>query len=348
MKEIFSIVFVLVGALIGAGFASGQEIYSFFYCYGIYGILGIIITCLLIGFLLYKVLKIVYINEIDTYEEFLKLFIKNKKMIKGINFVLNILLIVSFYIMIAGFGAYFEQEIGIHKLIGSLTLVGLCFFVFLTNVKGVLKVSEYIVPFLILAIFVIGIKSIVNGINMGEFFNIPRIKNRWILSAIIYCSYNLILLIPVSISLRKHISKEDNIKYIAIFTNIVIMTLAIMIYIVLTKADIDIAALELPAVYIIRKFFTSFKTIYAFVILSSIFTTAISIGIGFLKNVSTNKKSYTQFLLFLCISSLLISNLGFSKLVNFSYPIFGYIGIAQIFAIFTVKLNKKYCKNKRL
>ena len=30
MREIFTIVLVIIGALIGAGFASGQEIYSFF------------------------------------------------------------------------------------------------------------------------------------------------------------------------------------------------------------------------------------------------------------------------------------------------------------------------------
>ena len=31
MKEVFTITLVIIGALIGAGFASGQEIYSFFY-----------------------------------------------------------------------------------------------------------------------------------------------------------------------------------------------------------------------------------------------------------------------------------------------------------------------------
>ena len=348
MKEIFSIVFVLVGALIGAGFASGQEIYSFFYCYGINGLFGIILTCLLISFLIYKVSKIVFINEIDTYEEFLGVFIKNSQIIKFINLILNILLIASFYIMIAGFGAYFEQEIGINKLIGSLTLVILCFLVFLTNVKGVLKASEYIVPFLIVCVIIIGIMNISSGTSIEKLINIPKIKNGWVLSAIIYCSYNLILLIPVIISLRKHVSKEENIKYIAILTNVIIMLLSMAIYMLLTKSDIDISTLELPAVYIIRKSFIQFKNIYAFVILSSIFTTAISIGIGFLQNVSKNKKSYSQFLFFLCISSLLISNFGFSKIVNFSYPIFGYIGIVQILAIFRLKLNKKYCKNKLL
>ena len=56
MKEIFTITLVIIGALIGAGFASGQEIYSFFYSYGIMGIIGIIVTCILISLIIYKTL----------------------------------------------------------------------------------------------------------------------------------------------------------------------------------------------------------------------------------------------------------------------------------------------------
>jgi uncharacterized membrane protein YkvI len=101
----------------------------------------------------------------------------------------------------------------------------------------------------------------------------------------------------------------------------------------------------MPIVYIIRVFFTNYKTIYAFIILASIFTTAISIGIGFLQNISKNKKSYTQFVIFMCITSLIISNFGFSKLVNFIYPLFGYLGIIQIILIIR---KKTYCKKRVL
>ena len=151
----------------------------------------------------------------------------------------------------------------------------------------------------------------------------------------------MILLIPVLISLRKQITKTSNIKYIAIISGILMITISVMIFMLLTKVDVDISTLEMPIVYVIRTFFTKFKSIYAFIILSSIFTTAISIGIGFLQNVSKSKKSYAQFVAFMCITSLLVSNLGFSKLVNLVYPIFGYIGIAQI--IFIIK-QKTYCK----
>lgn len=40
MKEVIVLTLFIIGALVGAGFASGQEMYSFFYAYGIYGIIG--------------------------------------------------------------------------------------------------------------------------------------------------------------------------------------------------------------------------------------------------------------------------------------------------------------------
>lgn len=334
MREVFTIVLVIIGALIGAGFASGQEIYSFFYSYGVIGLIGIFITCGLISLTLYKSLKIIYKNKIDNYDQFLRIFIKNEKITKLINNIINILLLVTFYIMIAGFGAYFEQEIGINRIIGSAILAILSALVFFTSVKGVLKVSEYIVPILIIFIIIIG------GINLLKInpeVEIPVMKKGWLLSSITYCSYNMILLIPVIISIRKQITKQSNIKYIAIIAGILMIIMSIMVYMLLIKSDVDVSLLEMPIVYVIRTFFTDFKIIYAFIILSSIFTTAISIGMGFLQNVSENRKSYTQFVLFMCITSLIISNFGFSKLVNFIYPLFGYMGIVQIFFL----INKK-------
>ena len=35
IKNVFSITFVIIGTIIGAGFASGQEIYTFFNKYGL-------------------------------------------------------------------------------------------------------------------------------------------------------------------------------------------------------------------------------------------------------------------------------------------------------------------------
>jgi len=334
MREIFSIVLLIIGALIGAGFASGQEIYSFFYSYGIIGLIGIVITCILISITIYKSFKIILKNKINNYDEFLKVFIKNEKVTKVINMILNILLLVTFYIMIAGFGAYFEQEMGINKLIGSSILAIMSAIVFFTSVKGVLKVSEYIVPILILSITIIGTENLI-ALNSGV--QMPIIKKGWLLSSILYCSYNMILIIPTLISIRRQITKKSNIKYIVIIAGILMITMSIILFMLLIKCNVDVSTLEMPIVYIVRTFFGKFKMLYAFIILASIFTTAISIGIGFLQNICSNKKCYPQFVLFMCITSLLVSNFGFSNLVNFIYPLFGYIGILQLLLIIKQK-----------
>ena len=155
MIEVISITLVIIGALIGAGFASGQEIFSFFYIYGKNGIYGILIMSILIGIFIYKSLKIIYQKQVYNYNDFLNLFIKNTKIRNVILWIVNVLLLVSFYIMVAGFGAYFEQEIGINRIIGSIVLNLLCVIVFFSNIKGVLKASNLIVPFLIFFIFFI-------------------------------------------------------------------------------------------------------------------------------------------------------------------------------------------------
>ena len=68
--------------------------------------------------------------------------------------------------------------------------------------------------------------------------------------------------------------------------------LSIMIFLLLLNENITcLIKQEMPAVYVISKNFSQYRNLYAFIILASIFTTAISVGIGFLKNVSKNKKS---------------------------------------------------------
>lgn len=91
----------------------------------------------------------------------------------------------------------------------------------------------------------------------------------------------------------------------------------------------------MPAVYAINNIWPSIKNIYGIIILISIFTTAISLGISFLKNVSINKKSYNVIAILICASGIIFSRFGFSNLVNLMYPILGVLGLVQIVLIIT-------------
>lgn len=342
MKNILKVVFVIIGTLIGAGFASGQEMYLFFFSYGIKGLIGILISSILMGIVIYQTLKLLNKYEINTYKDFLDLLIttkrksdKSKLNIKDIvNYIVNIFILITFFIMIAGFGAYFEQEFGINSIIGSMLLAFLTFTVFLTSVKGVVKANEILVPILILFLIIIGFISLrdINIPKLGNYI-VTTNQSSFILSAVLYCSYNNILLIPVLITLKDYLKSKKQIFFISFISTVIIIVLSVVVFLLLVKVDVDISKLEMPAVYVVSNTFKILRFVYGFIILGSIFTTSISLGASFLQNVSKNKKSYTQIAAIMCITAILISKIGFSNLINFLYPVFGYLGLLQIWKI---------------
>lgn len=341
MKNVLKVVFVIIGTLIGAGFASGQEVYLFFFSYGMKGLIGILISSIIIGVVIYSTFNILNKYKINTYKDFLNILIpKNTKLKIIANFIINIFILITFFIMIAGFGAYFEQEIGINRLVGSLILAIITFIVFMTSIKGVVKVNELIVPILIGFIFIIGIISIkdIHILNLENYVIRTNYTN-FALSAVLYSSYNSILLIPVLITLNNYVKNKKQIFYISFISAIVTMLLSVIIFLLLVRVDVDISKLEMPVVYVVSNMFKMLRYIYGVIILGSIFTTAISLGVSFLQNTAKNKKGYTQISIIMCITSVIISKFGFSNLVSLLYPIFGYLGLIQILRL-CIELRK--------
>lgn len=343
MKNILKVVFVIIGTMIGAGFASGQEMYLFFFSYGMEGLVGILISSLIIGFVIYQTFQLVNKYGVNTYKDFLDILIrKNSKSKAIINTIINIFILITFFIMIAGFGAYFEQEMGINSLVGSSLLAIATFIIFMTSVKGVVKANELLVPILIGFLVVIGMINLkdIHLLELGNYV-IKSNSSSFILSSILYSSYNSILLIPVLLTLKSYIQDKRQILGIASISTIVIIVLSIIIFLLLVRVDTDITKLEMPAVYVVTNMFKILRFAYGFIILGSIFTTAISLGTSFLQNTAKNKKSYTQIAVIMCITSVIISKIGFSNLVSLLYPIFGYLGLLQILKLMVTKVRTR-------
>ena len=91
--------------------------------------------------------------------------------------------------------------------------------------------------------------------------------------------------------------------------------------------------MDMPIAYIIKIFEKNYNLFYGIVIIISIVTSIISAAYSFLKNCSKDKVKYNRNLKIICFSSIFASNIGFSKLINILYPIFGLFGIIQIYFI---------------
>jgi len=116
----FQAIWVIIGSLIGAGFASGKEIYYFFFQYGEMGAVGILVAAFLFGYMIWKTFCILdWKQEVSNYREFLEEIIGKPRGMCVVHRMINLFMLMEFYIMIAGFGAYLKQEFQIPTFIRS-------------------------------------------------------------------------------------------------------------------------------------------------------------------------------------------------------------------------------------
>lgn len=159
MKNVIKAICVIIGTILGAGFASGKEIYIFFNQYGRSGIIGIIVASILTGIIIYKVLLQIGKMNVKNYNDYMEKMNIHPKIKEVLNIIINIFLLMSFYVMIAGFCAYFKQEFNLPNLVIATIVSLMCYITFMNKIEGVTKINTILIPFLIGMVILIGIKS---------------------------------------------------------------------------------------------------------------------------------------------------------------------------------------------
>lgn len=321
----------------------GKEIYLFFGKYQIYGIIGIIVSSALMGIIIYKVLSITKKNKIENYEQFIEHLNISQKAKDIIKIIIQTFLLISFYVMIAGFSAYFSQELQIPSYIGTTIIVILCYIIFMGNIERLAKVNEILVPILILTIIILIFQN-KETFNMLEMHTKNQSLTKALWDAILYTSYNSIVLIPILLPLSKNLKQKSNIITVSSLCGIILAILEASIFGLLLKINIDINQIELPTVYVASMMGKSYKILYGIIILVSIYTSAISAGYGFLEKYQKSPKQYKKVAIFICVIAFLVSNIGFTTLVNILYPICGMLGLIQIILI----IKKAWKKEQKL
>lgn len=346
-------VFVIIGTIIGAGFASGQEIWLFFNCYGNLGTFGIILACSLSGVVIYQVFRIMQKESLTTYAGLLEKISSKKILNQAISIIISLFLLISFYIMIAGMSAYFHQEFGLPIWICSIIMSFLCYLTLKRSIKGIVIVNTILIPCLILFILYLGFRNLNFGI---DHFYIEQLQYNssinWIFSSILYASYNSIVLIPMLVELKNYINTKNKAKVVGILCTAILSIVGICLIYLLFRNP-NARELELPMLEVVKDFGEIYKYLYGGVVVVAIFTSAISAGYGFLTNqvakkefkkgdvIKREKLYYNKLLLIICLIAPFVANFGFSNLVSKLYPMFGVLGLLQIISIFRISLSKK-------
>ena len=331
----FKIIFVLIGTFVGAGFASGKEIFNFFTIYKYNSFFSIIVFATLLFLVIYKCLNIKTSLKISNYREFLFYCEKKYKFFyhRFFLFIINIFLASSFYIMVIALSSLFHYQLNIAKWITILFTICICYVILLKrDIHFIYVINSILMPILILFMLSLCFFNInLSAIDVSVSHNTSLFV---IFMGLLYFSYNSLLLIPIVFDLKIDGNKKMNFK-IAFFYSLIILIITFLVNLLLLSFYPLVEAVELPILYVSNSSIFFFSFVYFFVILSAIFTTMISSGYSFMSSLNSN--NYRGKLIIFLLFSFILGNFSFSSLINFFYPLFGLVGFIQIFLIFLHK-----------
>ncbi|HEX9062514.1 MAG TPA: hypothetical protein VF941_20260 [Clostridia bacterium] len=337
MKEIKNtakVAGMYLATIIGAGFASGQEIVQFFSSYYKGGFYGILLAGILFSIIGCIVLDRVYTGRIRSYEEFL---FPSVGWVLGwiIEGVSTLYVLSLFSIMLAGAGGIISTKLGISFTVSVVMVSLFSMILIMTGIRGVLALGSFISPVLVAGIVLVGLYIIM--FKDVHVFNpvsvIGPLTHNWVFSSIIYVSYNCLFSVVILCSLYPFLKT----RRVAIAGGIMGGVLLCFVALVLNTALFIFypgISKDMPVLAIVESYSSIIAQIYTVILFLAMMVSAVTSGFCFVdrlnKRVPLDKRLVT---IALCAAAVPMSNIGFSKLIGTLYPIFGYFGMFMVFVI---------------
>lgn len=348
----FGIASTYVGTVIGAGYASGQEILQFFSAFRDKGLISLTIaTALFIAFAYIPMLLGKRLNCGD-YEKVISI---GKSRIPQIfaDILITFTLFGTLTIMIAASGTNFNQLLGVPMIVGSVFMTILLIISLLAGLDGIVKALSAVVPVMVVTAFGMSIYYMLNPMTVVDatkevVINASPLIKHWSLSGVLYVSFNLIISIAILVSMGQMADDEKSILRGSVFGGLILGLCAIALNFALVRNIHIVGNADLPMVELAKSISSTMGSIYSVVLFLGLYSTAISCFYGvyvrFSKSPVFNKIGNKTIILFISVISLAASMLGFTNLIGYIYPLIGYGGI--IIMILTTVILIKNSKAK--
>lgn len=339
----FQIASAYIGTVVGAGFASGQEVLQFFSVFGWSGLWGIAVTSLLFFFIGYSVLLLGRNLKANSHVDIVH-FTNGRVFGFVIDVIITIFLFGALAVMIAGAGAIFEEQFSLSAVWGTLFMALTTLFTVFTGTKGVINAISSVVPFLMISVLFISVFSLLtNPITQADIKTASELYGAtpsWLLSAINYASYNLVVAIAVLAPMGASTEDKRKLFWGALLGAIGLGTGIVAINFCVLTNIIEVSVKEVPMIEIAAAISPTAKFIFAIVLFAEVYTTAVGNLYGFVQRISS-RISRDWVITISTIAAFFISQLGFSNMVKYLYPAVGYGGILFFAGIIDAWLTKK-------
>lgn len=329
---------VYTGIVLGAGFASGQEIIRFFINYGSVGYWGLISAGIIFALSGWSVMDICTRLGVKNYDGFIDV-VFGKKLGIIINYASSSFICILFCAMLAGSGAMGRQAFNLPYTVGVVVIAVLCFITFLFDLRGLVRINIVLVPLLIVGGVFFGLYSMftqyspvfLNGSGLFSF-----IQSSWVFAAVTYSSYNIITAINVLSDMGGIITNRRIAKYAGILGGFCLTLLGLCFAMPLFLNQGAYENMEIPMLAIARNHGELIEMLYMFILIAAIFTTAVSNGFAAIEWLHARLK-INKFIIKIAVVGIgsLCAHVGFSNIVGQIYPIFGFIGMFEVIMIIT-------------
>lgn len=338
MKKSLQIGGAYVGIIVGAGFASGQEIIQYFTSFGFKGIYGALIAAIGFAFVGMCIAQISSRLRTTSHEDLIYQISGN---VLGfvMDYILSIFLFGVAVIMFAGAGATFEQMFGLPFWLGSLGMVVVTIATVMMNVKNIINIIAIATPYLLAIVTVIAVYSLATmELTFAEQAVIAEqaqvSSNSWWVTALLYMSFN----IGVSFSLLTVICGTVRNERVAGFGGIIggfLLGLLILIINLSLLAKMDrIVGLEIPMIALANEIHPMVGLLMSISLLGMIYNTAVGMFYSFtVRFFKPTKPSYKLAAILVGGLGFLASLVGFTTLVSKLYGVMGYLGFILVATI---------------
>lgn len=326
-----------VGTVVGAGFASGQEIYRFFSIQGSQGCFGVILTVLLLGICGERVFRIGLAVKPKSYREFFR-FTLGKGLAGTADLITSVFFIILVGVMFAGCGSIFK-ELGIGYWPGIILSAALVILILFKELPGLIFANLIIVPLMFCGALIVSLFAIRNRCALP----LSNVTNfNWILAALQFSSYNLVLAIPVLLPLCRKYPLKTHLKLGGWLGSLTLGTMAGLIHCSIILHLPHLRQSPLPMVDLARLAGDWVYWIYALALWCEMLTTLLADTYGLAQRLAVaTDQSFRFWVIILTMAGILIGEIGFTNLVSKFYPLFGYFCLAILFLLMIKKVPTK-------
>lgn len=333
--NIFKVAFLYMATIIGAGFASGQEIIRFFSMYYAGGFFGIILAGMLFSVIGYIVLSKVFSERISSYDEFL--FPMTGYLLgRLMEFIVMLFMSCIMCVMIAGLGNVLVELTGLAYRYCVAISAAATLLAIMSNIKGIVAISSFVSPVLIAGIIFVGFYILAS--KDTSVFSISGkmrlLTDNWVFSAILYVSYNTIISTVLMSRMLPYLKSGKVSKWGGVLGGGMLCVTALIINWALYSFYPHSIISEIPVLGIIQNNSKLLAHIYSIILILAMYTSAVTSGYCLTERISSKMKiNYKLVGAVLCAVVMPMSTLGFSSLIATLYPVFGYLGLFLLFII---------------